>query len=88
MFKKIIALYSENHTKTHKYKMKSYRLLKQVGHTVTIGLVLYTSKSRSECITPVRMFHVKKTFYYLASALEIELYRFSESRLISERIGT
>jgi hypothetical protein len=37
LFREIIAVYNENHTK-HKYKMKSYRLLKQVELIVTIGL--------------------------------------------------
>jgi hypothetical protein len=38
LFKEIIAVYSENYTKAHKYKMQRYWLLKQVGHVVTNGL--------------------------------------------------
>jgi hypothetical protein len=38
LFKEIIAVYSENHTKpSHKYKIKGKWLLKQVGHIVTIS---------------------------------------------------
>jgi hypothetical protein len=37
LFKKIIAVYSENHTK-HKYKMKSYWLLKQGGGGIQLPL--------------------------------------------------
>jgi hypothetical protein len=36
LFKEIIAVYRENHTK--QYKMQSHWLLKQVVHVVTIGL--------------------------------------------------
>jgi hypothetical protein len=37
LFKEIIAVYSDNHTK-HKRRIKSYRLLKHVVPTVTIRL--------------------------------------------------
>jgi hypothetical protein len=37
LFKEIIAVYSENHTK-HKYKLQTYWLLKQVLRIVTTGL--------------------------------------------------
>jgi hypothetical protein len=35
LFKEIIAVYSENHTKHINIKCKSYWLLKQAGHIVT-----------------------------------------------------
>jgi hypothetical protein len=38
LFKEIIAVYTEDHTKHKKKIMKSYWLLKQVGHLVTIGI--------------------------------------------------
>jgi hypothetical protein len=37
LFKEIITLQWESY-ETHKYKMQSYWLLKQVGHIVTTGL--------------------------------------------------
>jgi hypothetical protein len=38
LFKEIIAVYSENDVKTHKYEMISYWLLKQAVRIVTIWL--------------------------------------------------
>jgi hypothetical protein len=38
LFKEMIAVYSEKHKKTHKYKMQSYWLLKQLVYIFTIRL--------------------------------------------------
>jgi hypothetical protein len=35
LFKEITAVYTENHTKPHKYKIQRYRLLRRLGHIIT-----------------------------------------------------
>jgi hypothetical protein len=45
LFKEIIAVYSENHTKPMNTKMQSYWLSKQVGQKVTTGQVSYRTLS-------------------------------------------
>jgi hypothetical protein len=34
----LIAIYSDNHTKTYKYKTQHYRLFRQLGHVITTKL--------------------------------------------------